>query len=268
MSCVPGDLLTLNQLSFDFFGLSWWHYLNVLKLGVLAFKGVIVEFAFSNIEGISPEKSVDFLFKLHEFRWVKGVLEYLSREDRQCFKEVDIGALVRLNLRLELDERLVGSEGMFREWSVEEDYPTVCVGHLSCLLVKFLFLAGKDLRHRQSSEPGFLLQHLLLILEAEELLAVLQQRLQEVLIFVRTLIRVEHKLEELLWDVSVLVLWFFLHHSSHRSYFQVIVYLKFWILDRSAKRSAALRLKLTDLLREVEGRLVLLWRLICILTVS
>ena len=60
--------------------------------------------------------------------------------------------------------------------------------------------------HRQSSEPGFLLQNLLLILEAEELLAVLKERLEEVFIFVRTLVRVQHKLEELLRDMPVLIL--------------------------------------------------------------
>ena len=60
--------------------------------------------------------------------------------------------------------------------------------------------------HRQSSEPGFLLQNLLLILEAEELLAVLEERLEEVFIFVRTLVRVQHKLEELLRDMPVLIL--------------------------------------------------------------
>ena len=68
MSCVSGDFLPLNQLSFDLLGLSRWHYLNVLKLRVLAFKGVIVEFAFSDIEGVCPEKPVDFLLKLHKFR--------------------------------------------------------------------------------------------------------------------------------------------------------------------------------------------------------
>ena len=60
--------------------------------------------------------------------------------------------------------------------------------------------------HRQSSEPGFLFQNLLLILEAEELLAVLEERLEEVFIFVRTLVRVQHKLEELLRDMPVLIL--------------------------------------------------------------
>ena len=60
--------------------------------------------------------------------------------------------------------------------------------------------------HRQSSEPGFLLQNLLLILEAEELLAVLEERLEEVFIFVRTLVRVQHKLEELLRNMPVLIL--------------------------------------------------------------
>ena len=94
---------------------------------------------------------------------------------------------------------------MLRERCVEEDDPAVCVGHLCCLLVKLLFLAGEDLRHWQSSEPGFLLQHLLLVLESEELLAVLKERLEEVFIFVRTLIRVKHKLEELLWDMPVLI---------------------------------------------------------------
>ena len=173
MSCVPGDFLPLNQLSFDLFRLGRRHDLYVLKLRELTFKGVIVEFAFSDIEGICPEKPVDLFLKLHKFRWVESVLEYLGREDRQRFKEVDIRALVRLNLRLELDEGLVGSEGMLREWCVEEDYPAVCVGHLRSLLVKLLFLAGKDLRYWQSSEPGFLFQYLLLILKAEELLAIL-----------------------------------------------------------------------------------------------
>ena len=177
MSCVTGDFLPLNQLSFDLFRLGRRHYLNVLKLRELTFKGVIVEFAFSDIEGICPEKPVDLLLKLHKFRWVKSVFEYLGWENGQSFKEVDIGALVRLNLRLELDERLVCSEGMLREWCIEEDNPAVCVGHLCRLLVKLLFLTGQDLRYRQSSEPRFLLQHLLFVLEAEELLAVLEERL-------------------------------------------------------------------------------------------
>ena len=66
---------------------------------------------------------------------------------------------------------------MLRERCIEEDNPAVCVGHLCRLLVKLLFLTGQDLRHWQSSEPRFLLQHLLFILEAEELLAVLEERL-------------------------------------------------------------------------------------------
>ena len=68
MSCVPGDLLPLNQLSFDLFGLGRRHYLNVLELRELTFKGVIVQFAFSDIEGIRPEKPVDLLLELHKFR--------------------------------------------------------------------------------------------------------------------------------------------------------------------------------------------------------
>ena len=78
--------------------------------------------------------------------------------------------------------------------------------------------------HRQSSEPGFLLQNLLLILEAEELLAVLEERLQEVLIFVRALVRVQHKLEELLGDVPVLILGLILHDPRHSPYFNSIWY--------------------------------------------
>ena len=74
-----------------------------------------MEFAFSDIEGVCPEKPVDLLLELHKFRGVEGVLEDLGREDCQRFKEVDIGALVRLNLRLELDEGLVISEGLFGE---------------------------------------------------------------------------------------------------------------------------------------------------------
>ena len=68
MSGVPGDLLALDQLSFDLFGLGRRHYLNVLKLGVLALEGVIVQLALSDIEGVGPEKPVDLLLELHQFR--------------------------------------------------------------------------------------------------------------------------------------------------------------------------------------------------------
>jgi len=69
------------------------------------------------------------------------------------------------------------------------------------------------LGHGQAALLRFLLEHLLLVLETEELFAVFKQRLQELLI-----LGVLYELEQLLWDVAVHVVLLFAHLVCHVLY--------------------------------------------------
>ena len=57
-----------------------------------------------DIEGIGAEEPIDFFFELHKLGRIEGILEDFCRENGQGLEEVNVRALVRLNLRFELDE--------------------------------------------------------------------------------------------------------------------------------------------------------------------
>ena len=135
---ILGYLWSLDQAHLDLIGELWgrssWH-LKISELGVLSLKRFFMQLALGNVECVGSEQSIDFFLELHQFRRVKGLLKHLGGEDSKGLKEINIWTLVWLNLRLELDVRLVLFKGRLWKWGIKIDDPAVSIGHLGGFLI-------------------------------------------------------------------------------------------------------------------------------------
>jgi hypothetical protein len=127
-----------------------------------------------NVESVTSEQTVYLFLELHQIRGVKCVAQALRGEKHQPFVETLVLSLVGHNLRLKLHIAPTLLVSLFVNGLVFVDDSGISLRHLDRLFIELFLLGGQNLWLCEVALFCFLLQHLLFVLEAKQLSAVVQ----------------------------------------------------------------------------------------------